>query len=157
MKAIPTMKTPLRLRTFLLPVILAVAAFGTAACSKEERSDLKADAANALDKAKTAMSGAWDDVKAYSFEKKEDFVASTKAMSSKLDAEISELRAKYADAKADASRSAAMEKLTSARADFDEKMSALGKASADTWEQAKREAIAAWDRLQAAYHEAKAD
>lgn len=157
MKAIPTMKTALRIRTLLLPALLAAAAFGTAACSKEERSDLKADAASALDKAKTAVSDAWSDVKAYSYEKKDDFVASTNAMSAKLDAEISELRAKYAGAKADASRSAAMEKLTSARAEFGEKMSALGKASADTWEQAKREAIAAWDRLQAAYQEAKAD
>ncbi len=145
------------LRLVLTSGLLAAIVAGTAACSKEDRSELRSDAAQALDTAKTAVTDAWANVKDYSFEKKQDFVANSKALSAKLDAEISELRAKYADAKADASRSAAMEKLTNARADFDTKMSALGQATADTWEQAKREAIAAWDRLQAAYQEAKAD
>lgn len=150
------MNTAIRFRTLTLPLI-AAAALLVSACSKEERSDLRSDAAQAFDKAKAAVTDAWADVKDYSYEKKEDFVASSKAMTSKLDAEISELRAKYAGAKADAKRSAAWDKLTNARADFDQKMSALGSATSATWEQAKREAIAAWDNLQAAYHEAKAD
>lgn len=150
------MNTAIRFRILTLPLIASAALF-VSACSKNERSELKSDTAHAFDKAKSAVAGAWADVKDYSYEKKDDFVASSKAMTSKLDAEISELRAKYAGAKADAKRSAAWDKLTSARTNFDQKMSALGSATSATWEQAKREAVAAWDNLQAAYHEAKAD
>jgi hypothetical protein len=141
----------------LLTAGLAIAALGLAACSDRTRSDMKSDTSNAIDRAQASMSNAWNDVKDFSFEKKDDFVASSKAMTAKLDADMSELRAKYAGAKADASREAAWNDLTSARANFDEKMSALGRASADTWEQAKRETIAAWDRVEAAYKKARAD
>jgi len=141
----------------LLTAGLAIAALGLAACSDRDRAEIKSDTSQAVDRAQAAMSNAWADVKDFSYDKKEDFVASSKAMTAKLDAEISELRAKYAGAKADASREAAWNDLTSARADFDQKMSALGRASADTWEQAKRETIAAWDRVEAAYKKARAD
>lgn len=149
------MKQPIR--TLFVSSLLLTAGLAFTACSREDRSDLRSSAGNAYDKAKVAVSDAWGDVKDYSYEKKDDFVASSKAMTSKIDAEISELRADYAGAKADAKRSAAWEKLTTARTNFDQKMSALGSATSATWEQAKREAIAAWDNLQAAYHEAKAD
>jgi len=151
------MKSQPRSRSLLTSGLVLVAALGLAACSDRDRSNLRSDTANAIDKAKTSMSEAWNDVKNYTFEKKDDFVASTRAMTSKMDAEISELQAKYAGAKADASRSAAMEELKNARANFNDKMSAVGRATADTWNHARQETVAAWDRLEAAYHKARAD
>lgn len=151
------MKSQPRSRSLLTSGLVLVAALGLAACSDRDRSNLRSDTSNAIDKAKTSMSEAWSDVKNYTFEKKDDFVASTRAMTSKMDAEISELQARYAAAKADASRSGAMDELRNARAAFNDKMSALGRATADTWNQAKQESVAAWDRLEAAYHKARAD
>ena len=139
----------------LLPGLLAVTALAFTACSREDRTEIRTDTANAYNEAKDSMANAWDEVKDYSFDRKEDFVASTKAMKAKLDAEISEMRADYTGAKADAKRSAAWDKLTTARTTFEEKMDALGNATAATWDQAKREAIAAWDNLQAAYRDAR--
>jgi hypothetical protein len=149
------MKTTHRLRLSLLPGLLIASALAFTACSREDRSEIRADTANAYNEAKATVANAWDDVKDYSYEKKDDFVASSRVMKARMDAEISELRAEYADAKADAKRSAAWDKLTTARTTFDEKMEALGSATSATWEEAKRETIAAWDNLQAAYQDAK--
>ena len=61
------------------------------------------------------------------------------------------------DAKASASRKAAMEELKKSEADYKTKVSALGDATEATWDSAKQNAIASWDRLQAAYYKARAD
>ena len=103
------------------------------------------------------MSNAWDSVKSYTFEKRSDFSASAKAMTSKMDSQISTLRADYSDAKASASRKTAMAELKDADADYKAKLSALGSATADTWDSAKQNVIASWDKLQASYYKAKAD
>jgi hypothetical protein len=149
------MKSTLRSRSLLTSSLVLVAALGLAACSDRDRSEIRSDTANVVDKAKAGMAEAWDDVKDYSYDRKEDFVASSKAMTAKLDAEISEMRADYASANASAERKAAWEKITTARTTFDQKMNALGSATSATWEQAKRETIAAWDNLQAAYRDAR--
>ena len=47
-----------------------------------------------------------------------------------------------------------MEELKNAQADYKEKLAALGSATASTWESAKNNVIAAWDRLEAAYRKA---
>ncbi len=151
------MKTQQRSRSLLTSGLMLAAALALAACSDRDRSNVRTDTANTVDRAQSSMSAAWNDVKGYTYEKKDDFVANTRAMTSKMDAEISELQAKYAGAKADASRSAAMDELKSARSNFNDKMSALGRATADTWNQAKQESIAAWDRVEAAYRKARAD
>lgn len=126
------------------------------ACSERKQQDLSAKAGDAYEQSAAAVSAAWDDVKAYTYEKRSDFSASAKAMSARLDAEISKLQAEYAEAQASASRRAAMEELRNAQADFSDKMSALGNATAATWDSAKANVVAAWDRLQAAYAKARA-
>lgn len=133
------------------------ACIGFAGCSKQTRSDANATAQGAYNDTKAAMSNAWDDVKNYSFDKKNDFEASAKAMASKMDAQVSEVRANYSEAKASATRKAAMEELKSSEADYKAKVAALGNATSATWDSAKQNVIAAWDRLQASYHKARAE
>ena len=139
----------------LLAASLSVLTF--TGCSKEERKDTGATIKEAYQDSKTAVVNAWDSVKAYTFEKRSDFSASAKAMTSKMDSQISELRANYSDAKASASRKAAMAELKDSEADYKAKLDALGTATADTWDSAKQNVIASWDKLEASYYKAKAD
>ncbi len=158
-----TNSSPVRgnvLRSRLLPVSFLAAGLavaGMTGCSKESRSDASAAAKNAYTETKDAMTNAWDNVKSFSFEEKDKFAANAKALSSRMDAQVAEVRANYADAKASASRKAAMEELKNSEADYKAKVDALGNATAATWDSAKQNTIAAWDRLQAAYHKARAD
>ncbi len=139
----------------LIAALLAAGAF--TGCSKETRENASDTAKSAVADTKAAMSNAWDSVKSYSFDKRDDFTANAKALSSKLDSQLSEVRANYSDAKASASRKAAMEELKSSEADYKDKVSALGNATSATWDSAKQNVIAAWDRVQAAYYKARAD
>jgi hypothetical protein len=149
------MKT--RTATPVAPLILALTFFALTACTREERTDAGAAVRETAADARDAMSNAWQDVKSYSFDKRDQFAANAKALSSKMDAQLSELRADYSDAKASASRKSAMAELKSSEADYKEKVAALGNATADTWDSAKQNVIAAWDRLQASYYKARAD
>ena len=142
------------------PVALLVASFSALAftgCSKKESSEAETKVKEAYQDTKGAVSNAWNDVKSYTFEKRSDFSASAKAMTSKMDAQLSELRANYSEAKASASRKAAMAELKDSEADYKAKLDALGTATADTWDSAKQNVIASWDKLQANYDKAKAD
>ena len=144
----------------LIPVALlavGLSALALAGCSKQESSDASATVKGAYEDTKTAMANAWNDVKSYTFEKRSDFSASAKALTSKMDSQISEMRANYSDAKASASRKAAMAELKDSEADYKAKLDALGSATADTWDSAKQNVISSWDKLQASYYKAKAD
>ncbi len=159
MITLPARLLPATKRTLIVfPAAFAVLAFS--ACSPKAESkaeDLKSAAAEMAADTKAALSSAWDNTKDFAFEKRSDFEASARAMSAQLDAEISEIRADYSEATADASRRAAMAELKDSRADLDDKLAALGNATAATWDAAKRDVIAAWDRTQAAYHKARAN
>jgi hypothetical protein len=144
----------------LVPASLIAASLltiGTVGCSKKDRDSASATAKDAYAETKSTMSNAWDDVKSFTFDKRNEFTANAKALSSKMDAQLSEIRANYADAKASASRKAAMAELKNSEADYKEKVDALGSATASTWDSAKQNVIASWDRLQAAYYKARAD
>jgi hypothetical protein len=78
-------------------------------------------------------------------------------MAAELEAEMSELQANYAEDMASASRRAAMQELKDYRADLDQKLDALGKATADIWDSAKANVVGAWDRTEAASKKAKAE
>jgi hypothetical protein len=140
-----------------IPLLATAVAVALSGCSKQTRSDASSAASGAYNDTKAAMSNAWDDVKSFSFDKKNDFEKSAKAMSAKMDAQLSEVRANYSEAKASASRKAAMAELKSAEADYKEKLAALGNATAATWDSAKQNVILAWDRTQAAYQKARAE
>lgn len=158
MTTLPARLIPATKRALLVvPASLVLIAFS--ACSPKTEtaaSDMKSTAAEMTANAKASLSSAWDSTKDYAFDKRTDFESSARAMSSRLEADVSKLRADYSEAKADASRRAAMDELKSSQADFNDKMSALGRATADTWDAAKRDVIAAWDRTQAAYDKARA-
>lgn len=141
------------LRTFLLVSTLGLAA----ACSKQEQDRATAAVKETYEDSKAAMTRTWEKVKGYTFEKRGEFEASAKAASERMDAQVSELRANYSEAKASASRKAAMEELRNSEADYKEKTRALATASADTWEAAKQNVILAWDKLQASYYKARQD
>ncbi len=137
-------------------------------CSKAERAEAEAKTRDALAEtgekvreayadSKAALSNTWEDVKSYTYEKREDFTAAGKAMKAEMEAKASELRAEYSEAKASASRRAAMEELKNSEADYREKLDALGTATAATWDSAKQNVIAAWNRFEAAMRNAKED
>ncbi|ACB75097.1 hypothetical protein [Opitutus terrae] len=149
--------------TFVASALLFLAS----ACSKQDRDTAGAKARDAYDRAseatkdayadtKAAMGKAWDEMKAYTFEQRERFAASAKAMESNMEVQASRLRAEQAEAEASASRQAAMAELKNAQADYKQKVAALGDATAATWESAKQNVIVAWNRMEAAYHNARA-
>ena len=143
-----------------IPVALFAASFAVLAftgCSKHDRNEAGEKVKDAYQDTKTAVSNGWDNVKSYTFEKRNDFTASAKAMTSKMDSQLSELRANYSEANASASRKAAMAELKDSEADYKAKLDALGTATADTWDAAKQNVIASWDKLQAAYYKARAN
>ena len=153
------MKNKVLPRHFASTSLLAVGAlsFGLFGCSKHDQNTASATAKEAYSDTKSAFANAWDNVKSYSFDKRSDFTDNAKALSAKMEAQLSALRADYSDAKASAARKAAMAELKSSEVDYKEKVDALGSATAATWDSAKQNTIAAWDRLQAAYYKAKAD
>ena len=126
------------------------------ACSERKRDELGDKAADAYQDSKAAVARGWDDLKGYTYEKRSDFTQALKAQQAELEANLSKLRAEYSEANASASRRAAMNELKSAEADYKDKLSALGNATADTWTAARDNVAAAWDRLQASYAKARA-
>ena len=144
----------------ITPVALLAVCFSALAfsgCSKHDRDDAGDKVKDAYQDSKSAVSNAWDNVKSYTFDKRNDFTANAKAVTSKMDAQVSELRANYSEANASASRKAAMAELKDSEADYKSKLDALGNATADTWDSAKQNVIASWDKLQASYYKARAN
>jgi hypothetical protein len=140
----------------VLCLLLCASVLGAAGCSRREREDAQARVKDAYEETKAAVVSAWGRAKAFTFEQRDKFTAHAKELSSNMDAQLSKLRAEAADEKASESRRAAWAELKNAEADYKQKVAALGTASADTWESAKQNVIAAWDRLQVAYYRARA-
>jgi len=137
--------------------ITGLATFGFTGCNKSDRTDVRSKTGEMMADTKEALGHGWDNVKSFTFEKRDDFRTNAKAMTSKMDAQLSELHANYSDAKASASRKAAMAEMKNSEAAYREKMEALGTATADTWDSAKQNVISAWDHLEASYYKARAD
>lgn len=147
--------TPFTLSFAALAAALSI--FGLTGCNKSDRADVSAKTAAVVADTKDAMSHGRDNVKSFTFDKRDDFQANAKALGSKWDAQLSELHANYSEAKASASRKAAMAELKDAEAAYREKLKALGTATADTWDSAKQNVISSWVHLQASYYKARAD
>jgi hypothetical protein len=140
-----------------LAAFAAVIGFTVAACSKQDRAIVNTSTKEVVSDTKDMFHNAWDSVKSHTWEKRSDFTANAKVLSSKMEANLSELHANYSEAKASASRKAAMAELKNSDSDYRQKVDALGTATADTWDSAKQNVIASWDRLQASYRKARAD
>ena len=139
----------------LTAVTLAGLLFGlVSGCTREERAGAGAKAKEMYADSKAALTRGWDKFKSATFDKRGDVEAQGKALAAEMEAQASKLRANFSEAKASMSRKAAMEELKNAQADYREKLAALSTATADTWESAKNNVIAAWDRLEAAYRKA---
>lgn len=143
--------------TLAAAIAALISLLAAAGCTKEKRDEATTKAKEMYSDTKAALSNAWADVKAYTFDKKDQFTATARNLTSKMDAQAAELRADYAEERASASRKAAMEQLKNSEADYKAKVDALGRASADTWDAAKQNVIAAWERLDAAYKKAQAE
>ncbi len=124
-------------------------------CTKQEQHNATAAVKDTYQDSKAAMARTWDNVKGYSFDKKNDFTASAKSATEQMDAQVSQLRANYSEAKATASRKAAMEELKRDEADYKQKLNALGNATSATWDAAKNNVILAFDKMQASYYKAR--
>ncbi len=127
-----------------------------AGCSRHDRAEAETKTKEAYEQTKAAVANAWDRVKSYSFKDRDKFAAHAKELAARADAQMTELRTKAADANASERRRAAMAELKDANADYQQKVGALGNASAATWNSAKENVILAWDRLELAYYEARA-
>lgn len=147
---------------------LAIAAALIAGCNRHDRDqiadntadayhDTKSAVKDSYNNAKSSMKDTWNNIRDYSYEKRDDLEDALKSEKRSFDARVSQLRADYSESKASASRREAMNELKDSEANFQEKMSALGNATADTWDAAKQNVIAAWDRLQAAYAKARSE
>lgn len=140
----------------LMIMVLAVPVIFTA-CNRHDRGEVKATAKDAYNDTKDAFASGWDKVRSHTYDKRSDFTDNAKALSSSMEARASKLRADYSDAKASASRKAAMAEFKNNQADYKQKVDALGNATAATWDSAKQNVIAAWDRMEASYRKAVAD
>ena len=148
------MKNKLIRSTLLLATGLTL--LTVAACTKAKREDIADKSKEAYQDTKAAVVQGWDNLKDYTFEKRDDFTLKLKAQQAGFEADVSKLRAEYSDANASASRKAAMAELKNSEADYQEKLAAVGNATADTWTSARDNVAASWDRLQASYAKARA-
>ena len=152
------MKTTNTVSTVSIAAFIAgFSSFGLTGCNKSDRADVSAKTSEMVADTKEAIGHGWDNVKAFTFEKRDDFRANAKALTSKMDAQTSDLRANYSEAKASDIRKAAMAELKDSEAAYKEKLAALGTATADTWDSAKQNVISTWDNLEASYYKARAD
>jgi hypothetical protein len=151
------MKTTAVYAFSIAAITIGLSTLGLTGCNKSDRASVSAKTSEMVADTKDTMTHAWDETKSFTFEKRDDFRASAKAMSSKMEAQLSDLRANYSEAKASASRKTAMAEIKDSEVAYKEKVEALGTATADTWDSAKQNVIAAWDHLQASYDKARAD
>ena len=151
-------------RLFLLAATAAPAALFLFGCSKAGNSSaavdtVKTDATAVAADVKATASDSWDAVKDYTYERRSDFSSGIDRMTKKLDDKTAELKAKMSDAtdNVTADRQSAMKDYDKARTDLNEKLSVLGKATADTWADAKAKVAESWHRVQASFDKVKAN
>ncbi|MBA4137514.1 MAG: hypothetical protein C0518_09385 [Opitutus sp.] len=157
-----------------LLTLLTIAAFGLTGCGRQDTASNSGEssaqpagsAGGSGTRASTSATNAsstspatesWTELRTYSYDRRGEFNSSLNAMSARVDAEISQMKADASSAQASQSRKEAWEEVQSAKSDFDGKAAALGRATQDTWAQSRDELAAAWDRLQAALQKARSD
>ena len=137
---------------------LSAAAILLPGCAKTDTVQSVADntAATAKDVGadiKTTTVDAWDNIKDYTYEKREDFATGVDRMSDKKDTDLRAMNAKFAglpDETAKA-RDRAVKDYNEARAGLKTDLAELRASSVDTWAAAKEKTNQAWQRVQATY------
>jgi hypothetical protein len=142
-------------------VALSAAVIVLSGCAKTDtvQSVAQDTAATAKDVAvdvKTTAVDSWDNIKDYSYEKREDFAAGLDRMSDKRDAELRSMNAKLAGLPDDTAkaRDHAVKDFNEARASLKTHLTDLRASSADTWAAAKEKTAESWQRVQTAYDKA---
>ena len=127
------------------------------AAVQDAYSDTKDKTKEMYEKSRAALSDRWSKVKAYTYEKRAELASTSKQLEAEMEAQASKLKADLAQAKATESRKAALEELRSAEADYKQKAAALGSATAATWDSAKSQLAASWDKWEVSYRKAIAE
>ncbi len=144
-------------RDFSIGLTMAAVLTFANACARQDRDAAAIQAKAGFDKSIAALDHAWDKLKGYTYDKRDQFMSEWKSANAQAEAKIHDLQASYADAQASASHREAMEELKRDDADYQAALKSLGSASANEWDAAKEKTIAAWHKLQAAYERARAD
>lgn len=139
------------IRTGLVLASLSIAIL--AGCTKKETTTAE-KAQESLDKARTAVADTWSDVKEFTFEHKDTLGDNLESLRDRLAKGASNVGDDLRTAGENLKDSAAMEEFKAASADLADKITALRGASAEKWDEAKAAAIAASERMQAAYAQA---
>lgn len=139
-----------------LLLVGAIALTGCGRNTSDRTSESSARSASSVSSAQTTTNN-WSELRTSSFDQRSAFNASLTAMSAQIDAEVSQLQTEASSAQASQARKDAIAQVKSDKAAFDEKSAALARATQDTWEQARDEAAAAWDKLQASLAKARAE
>ena len=87
----------------LVLITLGSAALAFTGCSKQDRAEASAAVKEAARDTQEAIVDAWGDVKAFTYEKRNDFNAHAKSLAAQAEVQVSELRANYSEAQATAS------------------------------------------------------
>lgn len=137
----------------LLPLAALIAGCGQSSSSDEsdtsDSSSWTDTAKSQYDKVKAGAVADWNDLKSFSADKKDEFMQSVKAGQADLDKQISSLKQEgdKLSGLAKTQYSAAVTQLDSASKTMDQKIKAAGDATADGWDDARNEVIAAWTSL----------
>ena len=148
--------------SFLFIAALSPAVILLSSCAKNDgvqqaAQSTKAAARELAADVKAAVSDSWDNIKDYTYEKRDDFAASLDRMAGKLDANIQEMNAKLTGLPDAAAREQdrAVKEFNAARAQLKSRLADLRSGTADTWVDAKGKVVQAWQRMQAAYDKVK--
>ena len=112
--------------------------------------DAKNATSNAFADAQRNIEEGWNNLKNATFDERATVRSNLSNMASELDSELAELRQDGRELSADS-----RERIAEAREEFNEKLNDLQNATANNWEEAKREAGEAWSELRVAVQETK--
>lgn len=156
-----------RVATLLAAVAIALTGCGrqdTARSSGESAAQSAGAAAGSGTRASTSATNVasgspsenWAELRTYSYDRRGEFNSALNAMSAKVDAEIATLQSKSTAAGNADNKVDALREVREAKAEFDGKAAALGRANEARWDAARDEVAQAWDRLQEALRQARA-
>ena len=147
-------------RCFPFVVALSALAGLPSGCSKVESSpsiaqDTESTGGNLVADTNADVCNAWDNIKDYAFERRDDFAATLDRLAAKREAELQRINVRFAGLPtgSDRDRDRAIKRYNDARASLLTSLVRLRTSTAATWVDAKRQTTESLQRLQAAYDE----